>query len=254
MAKKIPTAVFLFECLFVDGEDLTQKPYQSRREKLFEIVEENPKFLITPSLEAKDPNKITNFFEEAIAMGCEGLIIKSTGLDSIYRAGARSWLWVKLKRSYQSKMIEPVDLTIVGAFMGRGKRGGTYGALLAAVYDKKDDVFRTVCKVGSGFTDDHLSTLPKMFKAHRVQHRHARVDSILDADLWFHPAVVIEVIGDEITLSPIHSCAFNQVREETGLAIRFPRFTGRWRLDKSPEDSTSVRDIIEMYQSQMKKI
>lgn len=254
MMEKIPAAVFLFECLYVDGEDLTKEPYTVRREKLKEIIEENPRFLITPSLVTSNPREIEKFFDEAISAGCEGLIIKSTGLDSIYRAGARSWLWVKWKRSYQSKMIEPVDLTVVGAFMGRGKRAGTYGALLAAAYDKKADVFRTVCKVGSGFTDKHLEAMPKMFKKHIIPHKHPRVNSILEADVWFEPAIVMEVIGDEITLSPVHSCAFNQIREESGLAIRFPRFIGRWRPDKSPEDSTSVEEIIDMYKAQLKKI
>ena len=254
MMEKIPAAVFLFECLYVDGEDLTPKPYTVRRARLNEIVEENPMFLVTPSMVTSDPLEIERFFEEAISEGCEGLIIKSTGLDSIYRAGARSWLWVKWKRSYQSKMIEPVDLTVIGAFMGRGKRAGTYGALLTAAYDEKDEVFRTVCKVGSGFTDEHLENMPRMFKIHTISHRHARVDSILKADVWFEPAIVIEVIGDEITLSPVHSCAFDEIREESGLAIRFPRFTGRWRPDKSPEDSTSVKEIIDMYKAQLKKV
>jgi len=150
-------------------------------------------------------------------------------------------------------MIEPVDLTVVGAFMGRGKRAGTYGALLTTAYDKSNDVFRTVCKVGSGFTDNNLKNMLKMFNKHITTHKNARVDSILKADIWFKPAIVMEVIGDEITLSPVHSCAFNNIRKESGLAIRFPRFTGRWRTDKSPEDSTSVNEIIEMYRSQLKK-
>ena len=253
MAEKIPVAVFLFDCLYVDGEDLTTKPYTIRRKKLEEIVEEKTRFLITPSKISRNPSEIRKFFDEAISKGCEGLIIKSTSLNSIYRAGARSWLWVKWKRSYQSKMIEPVDLTVVGAFMGRGKRAGTYGALLTTAYDKSNDVFRTVCKVGSGFTDNNLKNMLKMFNKHITTHKNARVDSILKADIWFKPAIVMEVIGDEITLSPVHSCAFNNIRKESGLAIRFPRFTGRWRTDKSPEDSTSVNEIIEMYRSQLKK-
>ena len=254
MMEKIPTAVFLFECLYVDGEDLTTQPYTVRRKRLREIVEENPRFLITPSLVTSNPRELEKFFDEAISAGCEGLIIKSTSENSIYRAGARSWLWVKWKRSYQSKMVEPVDLTIVGAFMGRGKRAGTYGALLAAAYDKEADVFRTVCKVGSGFTDEDLEAMPKRFEPHMIPHKHSRVDSILEADVWFEPAIVIEVIGDEITLSPVHSCAFNQIREGAGLAIRFPRFTGRWRPDKAPEDSTSVKEIVDMYNAQLKKV
>ena len=112
----------------------------------------------------------------------------------------------------------------------------------------------TVCKVGSGFTDENLESMPKMFKVHLLPHKHSMVDSILKADLWFETASIIEVIGGEITLSPIHSCAFNKMREGSELTIRFPRFKGRWRPDKSPEDSTSVEEIVEMYKSQLKKI
>ena len=85
--------------------------------------------------------EVERFFNEAIEAGCEGLILKS--LDGIYQAGARGWLWIKLKKSYESKMIEPIDVVIVGAFHGRGKRSGSYGALLAAVYDKEKDIFTT---------------------------------------------------------------------------------------------------------------
>lgn len=254
MMMKYPIAVYLFDCLYVDGEDLTLKPYLERRRRLERIVEETDRFKLVRSLETSSSEEMEIFFEEAISEGCEGLIIKSTSDKSIYRAGARSWLWVKLKRSYQSKMVEPVDLVIVGAFYGRGRRAGTYGALLAAAYDHEADHFRTVCKVGSGFTDQDLAQFPEKLKEYRIEHRHPRVDALLEADVWFEPAVVIEIIGDEITLSPTHTCAFNVIREGSGLAIRFPRFTGRWRTDKGPEDATSVREILEMYRAQLKAI
>ncbi len=254
MMKKLPVAVFLFECLYADGEDLTLKPYHLRRERLREIVEETERFKLVKAAETSATDELERFFEEAIADGCEGLVVKSTADDSIYRAGARSWLWVKLKRSYQSKMVEPVDLVVVGAFHGRGRRAGSYGALLAASYDPDEDVFRTVCKVGSGFTDENLEKLPGMLEEYQRDDRHPRVDSILEADVWFTPTLVIEVLGDEITLSPIHTSAFNLIREDSGLAIRFPRFTGRWREDKAPEDATQVKEIVDMYNSQLKTI
>jgi len=254
MMEKFPVAVFLFECLYADGEDLTLKPYPVRRRRLKEIVDETDRFKLVRALETADPAELEKFFEEAIADGCEGLVVKSTADDSIYRAGARSWLWVKLKRSYQSKMVEPVDLVVVGAFHGRGRRAGSYGALLAAVYDPDADMFRTVCKVGSGFTDEDLAKLPGMLEDYRREDRHPRVDALLEADVWFSPGLVIEVLGDEITLSPIHTAAFNRIREESGLAIRFPRFTGRWRVDKAPEDATKVDEIVDMYNAQLKTL
>jgi len=151
-------------------------------------------------------------------------------------------------------MTDTVDLVVVGAFHGRGRRAGTYGALLLAAYDHESDSFKTVCKCGSGFTDEDLEKLPKILKKHEIQHKHPRVDSTLDAEVWFEPKMVLETIGAEITLSPIHTCAKDIIREDAGLAIRFPRFTGSYRLDKAPEDATTEKEIIEMYQSQLKKI
>jgi DNA ligase-1 len=151
-------------------------------------------------------------------------------------------------------MRDTVDLVIVGAFHGRGKRAGTYGALLLAAYNPKKDAFETICKCGSGFTDDDLKKIPKMMESHRITHRSPRVESKLQADLWFEPKTVLEIIGAEITLSPIHTCAANAIREGSGLAIRFPRFTGNFRIDKSAEDATAVDEVVEMYRSQLKTI
>jgi DNA ligase-1 len=151
-------------------------------------------------------------------------------------------------------MTDTVDLVIVGAFHGRGKRAGTYGALLLAAYNPETDTFETVTKCGTGFTDEDLAKLPKMLEKHKISHKHPRVQSLIEADVWFEPVVVIEVLGAEITLSPIHTCAMNAIRQGSGLAIRFPRFTGNYRLDKAAEDATTVSEIVEMYQKQLKKI
>jgi DNA ligase-1 len=249
MAEKFPIAVFLFECLYVDGEDLTIKPYPERRAKLQEIVEETDRFKLVRAFQTSEVSPLVDFFEEAISDGTEGLVVKSTAEDSIYRAGARSWLWVKLKASYQSKMVEPVDLVVVGAFHGRGRRAGRYGALLMASYDPDEDMFRTVCKVGSGFKDEDLLSFPGLLDGERVEEKPGNVDSLIDAEVWFRPKVVMELLGDEITLSPIHTCAFERLREESGLAVRFPRFL-RLREDKAPEDATTVDEIVDMYNAQ----
>src|SRR5207245_6905418 len=127
----------------------------------------------------------------ALQAGCEGLMAKA--LDSTYDAGARGYQWIKFKKEYSAALNDTIDLVIVGAFAGRGKRAGAYGALLMAAYDKEADVFRTVCKLGSGFDDVTLGSLPKRLAAHRVPHKPARVDSKLEADAWFEPAVVLEV-------------------------------------------------------------
>ena len=252
--KEYPVSLFFFDCLYVNGQDLTNQPYPKRREVLMKILEPGDRVMLATYKLIDNVEELERFFEEAVSEGCEGLVCKSLAADSIYQAGARGWLWIKLKRSYQSKLVEPIDVTIVGAFWGKGKRAGKYGALLCAVYDPEADVFRTVCKVGSGFTDEDLEKIPEMLKPYVIDHKHPRVDSKMKADVWFTPSVVIEIIGDEITLSPLHTAGLGAIRPDAGLAIRFPRFTGRWRFDKRPEDSTTVKELIEMYKMQLKKI
>ncbi len=251
--ERLPITIFLFDCLYAEGEDYTLKPYPRRKAKLKEILEESDRFHRVDSIETDDPRELERFFEQAIAEGTEGLVCKSLADDSIYRAGARSWLWVKLKRSYQSKMSDPVDLVVVGAFYGMGRRAGSYGALLGAAYDHDADVYRTVCKVGSGFTDEVLATLPKYLEPLRHEGKHPLVDSLLKSDIWFIPEKVMEVLGDELTLSPIHTAGFNAVRRGAGLAVRFPRFQ-RWRDDKSAEEATTITELLDMYKSQLKQI
>jgi DNA ligase-1 len=198
--------------------------------------------------------ELEKFFEEAIADGCEGLVCKAIGKDSVYQAGARGWLWIKYKRDYKSEMTDTVDLVIVGAFHGRGKRAGTYGALLLAAYNPDTDTFETVTKCGTGFTDKDLANLPEMLRKHIIPRKHSRVQSMLEADVWFEPKVVLEILGAEITLSPIHTCAIDSIRKGSGLAIRFPRFTGNYRVDKAAEDATTSAEVVEMYRGQLKKI
>ena len=249
-----PVSLFVFDALYVDGKDLTQEMYPVRREHLEKMVKKGDRVTLADYLETDDPDELEKFFESAVENGCEGIVCKSVGEDSKYQAGARGWLWIKYKRDYKSEMTDTVDLVVVGALHGRGKRAGKYGALLLAAYDPDEDSFKTVTKCGTGFTDEDLAKIPKMIEKHRVSRKHPRVNAILKMDVWFEPSVVIEVIGAEITLSPIHTCAMGVIRKGSGLAIRFPRFTGNYRPDKSAEDATTVKEFIEMYRSQLKKV
>jgi DNA ligase-1 len=252
--EEYPVSLFMFDALYIDRKDLTQEPYPVRHKYLEEIIGKSDRVRLAEYLITDNLNELERFFEKAVEEGCEGLICKSINEDAVYQAGARGWLWIKYKRDYKSEMTDTVDLVTVGAFHGRGKRAGTYGALLLAAYSPDEDIFQTVTKCGTGFSDEDLQKLPKMMKKYCLPHKHPRVQSTIETDIWFEPKVVIETIGAEITLSPIHTCALDVIRKGSGLAIRFPRFTGNYRLDKSAEDSTTVKEIIEMYQSQMKKL
>ena len=252
--EEYPVSLFMFDALYVDRKDLTLKPYLTRRKTLEKTIEESERVKIAKHIITSNAEELEKFFEEAIENGCEGLVCKSIAADSVYQAGARGWLWIKYKRDYKSEMTDTVDLVVVGAFHGRGKRAGTYGALLLAAYNPENDTFETVTKCGTGFTDEDLAKFPKMMKKHVILHKHSRVNSLMEADVWFEPVVVLEILGAEITLSPIHTCAMNAIRQGSGLAIRFPRFTGNYRLDKAAEDATTINEIFEMYRRQLKKI
>jgi DNA ligase-1 len=188
-------------------------------------------------------------FKEAIDSGHEGVIAKAIHEGSAYQAGSRSWLWIKLKASYQEGMADSVDLVVVGAIHGRGKRAGLYGAILASAYDVDSDTFPTVCKIGTGFTDEMLVELKERLDRHSIETMSPKVISDVQADVWFSPSEVIEVLGDEMTVSPTHSAGRGRL-EGGGLAIRFPRFTGRWREDKDPKQATTVGDLIEIFERQ----
>lgn len=249
-----PVSLFMFDALYIDGKDYTQEPYPTRRKALEQVIAKNARVNLAKQITTNKVKELEKFFEEAIEDGCEGVVCKSLNPESVYRAGARDWLWIKFKRDYKSEMTDTVDLVVVGAFYGRGKRAGSYGALLLATYNKEADVFETVTKLGSGFTDKDLALIPEMLRKHEVPRKHSRVVSTLEADIWFEPAIVLEVLGAEITLSPIHNAAMNSIRKNSGLAIRFPRFTGKYRTDKAPEDATTSAEIVEMYRNQLKKI
>jgi len=253
-AEEYPVALYFFDILYADGEDLTTKPFLERRKILEKVVVEDERIKLSTGLLTHSPEEVEKIFAEAVEAGCEGVIVKSVGEDSVYRAGARGWQWIKFKRDYRSEMIDTVDLVVVGAFHGRGRRRGRFGALLTAVYNEERDVFQTVCKVGSGFKDEDLERFTEMLNQLKIPHKHARVESLMTPDVWVEPSIVLEIIGAEVTLSPVHTCAWGVLKEGYGLGIRFPRYTGRLRTDKKPEDATTDKEIVEMYRRRLKKI
>lgn len=245
--KEYPVRIFMFDILYSDGEDLTGKPYPVRREtlgKMFDISE-NVGMTEMKMIYSDDEGK--EFFARALEDRCEGIMAKSVAEDSVYRAGSRGFLWIKYKKDYQQSLVDSFDLAVVGAFYGMGKRAGKYGALLMAVYDPDTDSYGTVCKLGTGFDDEFLEKLPDMLEPYLSETKPSNVDARMIPDVWFDPAVVLEVTGAEISISPIHTAASGFVKEDSGLGIRFPRFTGRVRGDKDASECTTYSEIAEMY-------
>lgn len=254
MIAEIPITLFLFDALFMEGQSLLDEPYYNRRACLEKAITETATIKITHPLYVTQAPQLDNFMMEAVENGCEGLVIKSVRENAKYQAGARGFLWIKYKRDYKSELGDTLDLVVVGAFAGRGRRTGTYGALLMAAFDDEKDAFKTVCKLGTGFTDEMLSRLPLIFRDEQIDHVHPRVESKIEADYWFVPQRVLEIRGAELTLSPSHTCGLDVIAKDTGVAVRFPRFTGKWRCDKSPQDATTVKEVVTMYQAQLKSL
>jgi DNA ligase 1 len=247
--RDFPVSMFCFELLYADGTDLTRLPYLERRARLAQAITPSARLRLTTAEQVDDEQTLERVFEQAVAEGCEGVICKSVDPAAGYQAGARGWQWIKLKRDYRSELSDTLDLVVVGGLAGRGRRAGMYGALLLAVYDPATDRFQTICKCGTGFSDAELAGLPARLAPLAREQRPARVDSRWAADVWFEPTLVVEVLAAELTLSPHHTAGWGKLKEDAGLALRFPRFTGRWRDDKSPTDATTVDEAIGMYRT-----
>ncbi len=247
--KDVPVSLFCFELLYADGEDLTRLPYLERRARLAEAVTPSPRLRLATAEQVDDEAALEAVFEQAVAEGCEGVICKSLSPTAQYQAGARGWQWIKLKRDYRTELTDTLDLAVVGGLAGRGRRAGMYGALLLGVYDPAGDRFQTICKCGTGFSDAELAGLPTRLAPLARSSRPARVDSRWAADVWFEPTLVVEVLAAELTLSPHHTAGWGILKEDAGLALRFPRFTGRWRDDKAAEDATTVEEVVGMFRA-----
>lgn len=246
-SKEYPLKLFCFDLLFLEEEDYTVKPFQERRKALEEILSNTNTLRASEIIITDSPKEIEAFFEEAVTRGLEGIMAKR--LDAPYTAGSRNFNWIKLKRSYRGALADTIDVVIVGYYYGRGARAKLgIGGLLVAVYEPSTDTFKTVSKVGSGFTEEEWRTLKDLLERVKLSHKHPRVDSILDVDVWVEPRYVITVNADEITRSPLHTAG--RTIEEPGYALRFPRAVSFIREDKNPEDANTVEDIIRLYQIQ----
>ena len=245
-----PITVNFFDILYCNGKSCLELNYKDRRKKLEESVKEDNFARYIPMSIVTNKNEIEDFMENSINAGSEGLMLKL--LDKPYQAGSRGSHWLKLKREYQNELGDSLDLVVIGGFFGKGRRTGSYGTLLLATYDEDEDVFTSICKVGTGFTDEDLDQLYQMLNPKVTIKKNPRIISEMDAEVWFEPELVIEVVASEITLSPIHKAAMGKIRKEAGLALRFPKFTGKIRVEKAVEDASTNEEIIALYKGQKK--
>ncbi|HOL54968.1 MAG TPA: ATP-dependent DNA ligase, partial [bacterium] len=245
----LPLKLFAFDLLYLDGEDYTSRPYIERKEKLGKLILPGNVIMVADYIITDDPKELDAFFENAIGSGLEGIVAKR--LDAPYQAGARNFNWIKLKRSYKGELTDTVDLVILGYYVGRGARAKFgIGSLLAGVYDSETDTFKTIAKIGSGLTEDEWVKMKNILDEIKVDKKPSRVISVLEPDVWVEPRYVVEVRADEITRSPVHTAGKDE--GELGYALRFPRVERFIRVDRVPEDATTVKEIQEMYDMQKK--
>ena len=247
---KYPITVNFFDVLFSEGKNCMDMRYEERRELLEKIIKQNDFSRLIPMSIIESKEQVLEVLENSINSGCEGLMLKH--LDSTYRAGIRGSNWLKLKREYQNELGDSLDLVVVGAFFGKGRRTGKYGTLLLSTYNDEEDVFPSICKVGTGFTDESLDQLYQILSPKVTLKKNPRIVSEMEADVWFEPELVIEIVASEITQSPIHKTALNIIKEDTGLALRFPKFTGKIRTEKNSEDASTDEEVIALYKVQKK--
>jgi len=245
-----PITVNFFDVLYYDKKDCLNLEYSERRKILEQIIHEDNFSKLVPMLFVKNENEIEDFLENSINAGCEGLMLKTPSAP--YRAGTRGSNWLKLKREYRNELGDSLDLIVIGAYFGRGRRTGLYGTLLLATYNPEKDNFPSICKVGTGFTDESLDQLYQILSNKVTLKKNPRIVSEMEADIWFEPELVLEIVASEITLSPIHKTGLDLIRKNSGFALRFPKFTGKIRYEKAVEDASTAEEVLALYKGQSK--
>jgi len=245
-----PITVNFFDVLYYDKKDCLNLEYSERRKILEQIVHEDNFSKLVPMLFVKNENEVEDFLENSINAGCEGLMLKDPSAP--YRAGMRGSNWLKLKREYRNELGDSLALIVIGAYFGRGRRTGLYGTLLLATYNPEKDNLPSICKVGTGFTDESLDQLYQILSNKVTLKKNPRIVSEMEADIWFEPELVLEIVASEITLSPIHKTGLDLIRKSSGFALRFPKFTGKIRYEKAIEDASTGEEVFALYKRQSK--
>ena len=245
-----PITVNFFDVLYYDKKDCLNLECSERRKILEQIVHEDNFAKLVPMLFVKNENEIEDFLENSINAGCEGLMLKAPSAP--YRAGMRGSNWLKLKREYRNELGDSLDLIVIGAYFGRGRRTGLYGTLLLATYNPEKDNLPSICKVGTGFTDESLDQLYQILSNKVTLKKNPRIVSEMEADIWFEPELVLEIVASEITLSPIHKTGLDLIRKSSGFALRFPKFTGKIRYEKAVENASTGEEVFALYKRQSK--
>lgn len=249
-AEQMPLRVFVFDVLYLNGQEYLTKTHDERRKKLVALFkkEHEETVQVVEERHMHTAQELEDYFHQNIAAGLEGLVVKRE--DAQYQPGKRNFNWIKLKRQEEGHLEDTIDCVILGYYSGKGKRAHFgVGAFLVGVYNEHEDCFQTIAKIGTGMSDEEWKELKKKCDARLVKHQPKNVVCAkeLYPDVWVAPELVCLIRADEITLSPLHTAGKTEVH--TGMALRFPRFMG-YRPDKRAEQATTVKEVKGLFKDQ----
>jgi DNA ligase 1 len=251
---KVQVIVQAFDLMYFNGKSLLTKRLEERRAIMkAHFLPVEGKFQYATALdfvEDGDTMALEQFLDAAVKGQCEGLMVKT--MDDVYEPSRRSLNWLKLKKDYLDGLGDSFDLVPIGAYHGRGKRTGVYGAYLLACYDEETEEFQSVCKIGTGFSDEDLQTLSAELNKHKIEGKSSQynVTDQLECDVWFDAVQVWEVKAADLSKSSAHRGAVGKTGEPgRGIGLRFPRFE-RIRDDKKPDQATSSEQVLDIYYNQ----
>ena len=239
--RKFPLKLFVFDILYEGGKSLLEIPFKERRKILVGLMarSKNNTIVLTEQNIVNSPSQIRNFVSHYLSSGLEGAVIKK--INAPYKAGGRGYHWVKYKKTTEKGLADTIDCLVMGVYKGRGKRASFgVGAFLVGIVSGQK--FKTVSKIGTGLSDEQWRELKRRVEKIRVEKKpkEYEVDKNLQPDIWLKPSLVVEILADEITKSPIHTA---------GLALRFPRLI-RFRDEKNPRQATGLSEMGKLYSIQ----